>query len=78
MTRGYRMRRPAGLALALALWLGWVSSVMAEEMVMSGSRYSAPLWAWIAAIAVAAGLSALGLVIGFWFLRKRSRIESSE
>ena len=72
------MRGPAGLALALALWLGWASSVMAEEIVMSGSRYSAPLWAWIAAIAVAGGLSVAGLAIGVWFLRKRSRLESSE
>jgi len=78
MTRGYRMRGPAGLALALALWLGWASSAIAEEMVMSGSRYSAPLWTWIAAIAVAGGLSVAGLAIGVWFLRKRSRIESSE
>ena len=45
---------------------------------MSGSRYSAPLWTWIAAIAVAGGLSVVGLAIGFWFLRKKSRIESSE
>ena len=45
---------------------------------MSGSRYSAPLWTWIAAIAVTAGLSVVGLLIGYWFLRKRSRIEPSD
>ena len=72
------MRAPAGLVLAAALWSVWLAPALAEEMVMSGSRYSAPLWAWIAAIAVAVGLSAVGLAIGFWFLRKRSRIESSE
>ena len=45
---------------------------------MSGSRYSAPLWTWIAAIVVAVGLSIVGLLIGFWFLRKRSRIDASD
>ena len=45
---------------------------------MSGSRYSAPLWTWIAAIVVAVGLSVVGLAIGFWFLRKRSRVQSDE
>ena len=72
------MRGLAGLALAAALWSGWLSPVLAQEMVMSGSRYSAPLWTWIAAIVVAGGLSVVGLAIGFWFLRKRSRLESSE
>ena len=72
------MRGLAGLALAAALWSGWLSPGLAQEMVMSGSRYSAPLWTWIAAIAVAGGLSVVGLAIGFWFLRKRSRLESSE
>ena len=72
------MRGPAGLVLAAALWLAWLSPVMAQEMVMSGSRYSAPLWTWIAAIVVAIGLSLAGLMIGWWFLRKKSRIESSE
>ena len=72
------MRGPAGLVLAAALWLAWLSPVMAQEMVMSGSRYSAPLWTWIAAIIVAIGLSLAGLMIGWWFLRKKSRIESSE
>lgn len=72
------MRGPAGLVLAAALWLAWLSPVMAQEMVMSGSRYSAPLWTWIAAIIVAIGLSLAGLLIGWWFLRKKSRIESSE
>lgn len=78
MSRGYRMRGPAALALAAVLWAGWLSPILAQEMVMSGSRYSAPLWAWIAAIAVAGGLSLAGLAIGFWFLRKRSRVEGSE
>jgi len=72
------MRGLAGLALAAALWSVSLGSALAQEMVMSGSRYSAPLWTWIAAIAVAGGLSVVGLAIGFWFLRKRSRIESSE
>ena len=78
MLRGYRIRRCAGLALSAALWLACLSPALAQEIVMSGSRYSAPLWTWIAAIAVAAGLSLAGLAIGYWFLRKRSRIESSE
>lgn len=78
MLRGYRIRRWAGLALGLVLAALWMSPAHAQEIVMSGSRYSAPLWAWIAAIAVAGGLSLVGLVIGFWFLRKRSRLESSE
>lgn len=78
ISRGYRMRGLAGLALAAALWSVSLGPALAQEMVMSGSRYSAPLWTWIAAIAVAGGLSVVGLAIGFWFLRKRSRIESSE
>ena len=78
MIRGYRIRRWAGLTLGLMLAALWMSPAHAQEIVMSGSRYSAPLWAWIAAIAAAAGLSVLGLLIGFWFLRKRSRLESSE
>ena len=72
------MRGWMGFAIAAALWVAALSPATAQELVMSGSRYSAPLWTWIAAIAVAAGLSVAGLAIGFWFLRKRSRIESSE
>ncbi|MDE2966402.1 MAG: hypothetical protein OXS30_02785 [Chloroflexota bacterium] len=72
------MRASLGLIVSVALWLVWTSPALAQEVVMSGSRYSAPLWAWIAAIVVAMGLSLLGIVIGLWFLRKRSRIESSE
>ena len=72
------MRASLGLIVSVALWLVWTSPVLAQEVVMSGSRYSAPLWTWIAAIVVAMGLSLLGIVIGLWFLRKRSRIESSE
>ena len=78
MLRGYRIRGWAGLALGLMLVALWMSPAQAQEIVLSGSRYSAPLWAWIAAIAVAGGLSLVGLAIGFWFLRKRSRLESSE
>lgn len=74
MLRGYRIRRRAGVMLAAAGWAMGMSPALAQEMVMSGSRYSAPLWTWIAAIAVAAGLSLVGLAIGYWFLRKRSRL----
>ena len=74
MLRGYRIRRLAGLTLAAACWAVGMSPALAQEMVMSGSRYSAPLWTWIAAVAVAAGLSLVGLLIGYWFLRKRSRL----
>ena len=78
MIRGYRMRRWVGLAAALVSWAIWLSPAIAQDTVMSGSRYSAPLWTWIAAIVVAAGLSVVGLAIGLWFLRKRSRIEPSD
>ena len=78
MIRGYPIRRWPGLALAALLWTVSLSPLLAQEVVMSGSRYSAPLWAWIAAIAVAAGVGVIGLAIGIWFLRKRSRIESSD
>ena len=74
MPKGYRIpRRPrcAGLALAAALWLLCLSPTLAD----SGSRYSAPLWTWIAAIAVTAALSLAGLAIGVWFLRKRARLQ---
>ena len=74
MLRGYRIRRRAGLTLAAACWAVGMSPALAQEAVMSGSRYSAPLWTWIAAVAVAAGLSVVGLLIGYWFLRKRSRL----
>ena len=49
MIRGYPMRRWAVAAAAVALWAVWLSPALAE----SGSRYSAPLWTWIAAILVA-------------------------
>lgn len=78
MIRGYRMHRWVGLAIALTSWAVWMSPALAQDIVMSGSRYSAPLWTWITAIAVAAGLSVVGLAIGFWFLRKRARIDSSD
>ncbi len=72
------MKRWTGLVVAALFWALWVSPALAQEVVMSGSRYSAPLWTWIAAIVVAVGLSVVGLAIGFWFLRKRSRVQSDE
>lgn len=78
MIRGYRIRGWAGWAVALVIWALGSAPAYAQEIVMSGSRYSAPLWTWIAAIAVAGGLSLAGLAIGLWFLRKRSRIESAD
>ena len=78
MTRGYRMLKWAGAVGAAAIWAVSLSPVLAQEAVMSGSRYSAPLWAWIAAIVVAVGLSVVGLAIGYWFLRKRARVESPD
>ena len=72
------MKRWTGLVAALLFWALWVSPALAQGIVMSGSRYSAPLWTWIAAIVVAVGLSVVGLAIGFWFLRKRSRVQSDE
>ncbi len=78
MMRGYPMNRWPALALAVLIWAFALSPAVAQEVVMSGSRYSAPLWAWIASIVVAVGLGLVGLAIGAWFLRKRSRIESSD
>ena len=78
MFRGYRMRLWIGSIVGIAAWMTMLSPMMAQELVMSGSRYSAPLWTWIAAIVVSVALSAVGLLIGLWFLRKRSRMESSE
>ncbi len=72
------MRRSVGLLAATAVWALCMSPALAEEVVMTGSRYTAPLWTWIAAIVVTVGLSIVGLAIGWWFLRKRSRLESSE
>ena len=72
------MKRWTGLVAALLFWALWVSPALAQGIVMSGSRYSAPLWTWIAAVVVAVGLSVVGLAIGFWFLRKRSRVQSDE
>ncbi|MCY3920766.1 MAG: hypothetical protein OXG27_00020 [Chloroflexi bacterium] len=79
MIRGYPMlrwpmHRSSGVALAVLTWAMAVSPALAD----SGSRYSAPLWAWVASIAVAVGLGVIGLGIGVWFLRKRARIESSD
>ena len=81
MIRGYRIRRVAGVVLAATLWALWWSPTLGQvsvDTVMTGSRYSAPLWSWIAAIVVAAGLSVAGLVIGWWFLRKRRRMIKQE
>ncbi len=72
------LRRLGAAATASAMWLACASPVLAETVAGSSSRYSAPLWTWIAAIIVAAGLGVVGLLIGFWFLRKRSRIDSAE
>ena len=72
------MRRSVGLLAAALFWGIWMSPALAEGLVMSGSRYSAPLCTWIAAIVIAVVLSIVGLAIGWWFLRKRSRLESSE
>ena len=72
------MKRWTGLVAAVLFWALSVLPALAQEAVMSGSRYSAPLWSWIAAIVIALGLSIVGLLIGFWFLRKRSRIDASD
>ncbi len=64
-------RRAIAAGLAAMIWAVCWAPALAE----SGSRYSAPLWTWIAAIVVAVGLSLAGLVVGFWFLRKRARIQ---
>lgn len=68
------MSRMLAVSLALVGWLVTIAPTLAD----SHSRYSAPLWTWIAAIVVAIGLSVAGLLIGWWFLRKKSRLESSE
>ena len=68
------MQRCAGLALAALWWTAWLMPTLAQ----TGSRYSAPLWTWITAIIVAAGLSVAGFAIGLWFLRKRARINQPE
>ena len=74
MLRGYPMSRMLAVGLALAAWLVTLAPALAD----SHSRYSAPLWTWIAAIIVAIGLSLAGLLVGWWFLRKKSRMESPE
>ncbi len=74
MTRGYPIVRLVGAAWALAAWLSFVAPALAD----SHSRYSAPLWTWIAAIIVAVGLSLVGLLIGWWFVRKKSRLDAGE
>ena len=69
--RGYPKQALQAFALATGLWLlGW-----APALADSGSRYSAPLWSWIAAIVIALALSLVGLLIGRWFLRKRARLD---
>ena len=68
------MRHWPGLAIAALAW----AIALAPAVADSGSRYSAPLWAWVASIVVAVGLAVVGLGVGLWFLRKRSRIESSD
>lgn len=74
MFRGYPIRRwQVWLSMAM-VGLFWASPALAE----SGSRYAAPLWSWIAAVLISAALSLAGLVIGVWFLRKRSRISGSD
>ena len=58
-----------GYPIAVVVMASWLLTAASD-----GSRYDAPLWAWIAAIAVAAGLSLAGLVVGVWFLRKRRQV----
>ncbi len=72
IARGYRIGRLASAAVALATWLSLVTPALAD----SHSRYSVPLWTWIAAVVVAVGLSVAGLLIGWWFLRKKSRLDA--
>ena len=75
MLRGPRsVSAVKAVSAAAVLWLFSLAPALAD----SDSRYSAPLWTWITAIVIASGLSAVGLLIGWWFLRKRSRVESSE
>ncbi len=68
------MSRIFALSLALAAWLTTIAPALAD----AHSRYSVPLWTWIAAIIVAIGLSLVGLLIGWWFLRKRSRVDAEQ
>ena len=72
------MLRLLGAAAAVVVWLAGASPALADALAASQSRYSAPLWTWIAAIIVSAALGAVGLLIGAWFLRKRSRIDSPD
>ena len=66
------MRRLGGVLLAVAVWLSAYGVAFAAE---SGSRYSAPVWVWAAAVGATLGLGAAGLLIGIWFHRKRARLE---
>lgn len=66
------MRRVGGVLLAVAVWLSAYGYALAAD---SGSRYSAPVWVWAAAVGVTVGLGVAGLLIGFWFHRKRERLE---
>ena len=68
------MSRIFAVGLALAAWLATLAAALADDH----SRYSAPLWTWIAAIVVAVGLSLAGLLIGWWFLRKKSRVDAEQ
>ncbi len=68
------MRHWSGLLAAPIVWI----SITAPALAESGSRYSAPLWTWLAAVGVSAGLAIVGLVVGRWFLRKRQRLEASK
>ena len=73
MCRGYRIRRWSGGAVALLLSIMTFTPALAD----SSSRYSAPLGAWIAAVVVSIVLCLLGLGVGLWFLRKRSRLDDA-
>ena len=82
MLRGYRIHRrsaapaaAAGSAVMAALLIS--AMPIAPALADSGSRYSAPLGAWIAAVVVSIVLCVLGLGIGVWFRRKRSRLDDS-
>ena len=60
------------MLLAAAVWLSAYGGALAAD---SGSRYSAPVWVWAAAVGVTVGLGVAGLLIGIWFHRKRERLE---
>ena len=66
------MRQFAGALLAAAVWLSVSGVAFAAD---SGSRYSAPVWVWAAAVGATVGLGVMGLLIGIWFHRKREHLE---